>query len=147
MKDLAAVSLRQPVRIFVNSNTDVAPYLRQEFVRIRPNKEGDREAVVAGRYKHTYNVVIHHAVILHAVRKGVLHVSSHLLVCRFSSPDKNISGPRDVFHSDKKTSSQAAYFVGTDGTEGRRIARRTEPEPEAGEPQVSYEHNRLIPFW
>lgn len=53
MKDLAAVSLKQPVRIFVNSNTDVAPYLRQEFVRIRPNKEGDREAVVAGGDKNT----------------------------------------------------------------------------------------------
>lgn len=48
MKDLASVSLKQPVRIFVNSNTDVAPYLRQEFVRIRPAREGDREAVVAG---------------------------------------------------------------------------------------------------
>lgn len=50
VKDLAAVSLKQPVRIFVNSNTDVAPFLRQEFVRIRPHREGDREAVVAGRY-------------------------------------------------------------------------------------------------
>lgn len=54
VKDLAAVSLKQPVRIFVNSNTDVAPFLRQEFVRIRPNKEGDREAVVAGRYSQHY---------------------------------------------------------------------------------------------
>lgn len=48
VKDLAAVSLKEPVRIFVNSNTDVAPFLRQEFVRIRANREGDREAVVAG---------------------------------------------------------------------------------------------------
>lgn len=48
VKDLASVSLKQPVRIFVNSNTDVAPYLRQEFVRIRQSREGDREAVVAG---------------------------------------------------------------------------------------------------
>uniref|UniRef100_A0AAR2LM16 RNA helicase n=1 Tax=Pygocentrus nattereri TaxID=42514 RepID=A0AAR2LM16_PYGNA len=47
VKDLASVSLKQPVRIFVNSNTDVAPYLRQEFVRIRPAREGDREAIVA----------------------------------------------------------------------------------------------------
>ncbi|KAK6319680.1 hypothetical protein J4Q44_G00108910 [Coregonus suidteri] len=47
LKDLASISLKQPVRIFVNCNTDVAPYLRQEFVRIRPARKGDREAVVA----------------------------------------------------------------------------------------------------
>ncbi|CAK6981966.1 probable ATP-dependent RNA helicase DDX27 isoform X1 [Scomber scombrus] len=54
VKDLAAVSLKQPIRIFVNSNTDVAPYLRQEFVRIRPNREGDREAVVAALLTRTF---------------------------------------------------------------------------------------------
>ena len=48
VKNLASVSLKNPVRIFVNSNTDVAPFLRQEFIRIRPNREGDREAIVAG---------------------------------------------------------------------------------------------------
>lgn len=41
-----------------------------------------------------------------------------------------------MFHPDKKTSSQAPYSVGPDGTEGWRTTRRTEPEPEAGEPQV-----------
>ncbi|XP_068171424.1 probable ATP-dependent RNA helicase DDX27 [Antennarius striatus] len=54
VKDLAAVSLKQPIRIFVNSNTDVAPFLRQEFVRIRVNKEGDREAVVAALLTRTF---------------------------------------------------------------------------------------------
>ncbi|KAM9813407.1 putative ATP-dependent RNA helicase DDX27 [Neosynchiropus ocellatus] len=54
VKDLAAVSLKEPIRIFVNSNTDVAPYLRQEFVRIRPNREGDREAVVAALLTRTF---------------------------------------------------------------------------------------------
>ena len=48
MKDLAAVSLNEPVKVFVNENTDVALNLRQEFVRIRENREGDREAIVAG---------------------------------------------------------------------------------------------------
>uniref|UniRef100_A0A674BB44 RNA helicase n=1 Tax=Salmo trutta TaxID=8032 RepID=A0A674BB44_SALTR len=54
VKDLASVSLKQPVRIFVNSNTDVAPYLRQEFVRIRPAREGDREAIVAALLTRTF---------------------------------------------------------------------------------------------
>ncbi|KAM8868054.1 putative ATP-dependent RNA helicase DDX27 [Synchiropus picturatus] len=54
VKDLAAISLKEPIRIFVNSNTDVAPYLRQEFVRIRANREGDREAVVAALLTRTF---------------------------------------------------------------------------------------------
>ncbi|MCI4375260.1 hypothetical protein PGIGA_G00107320 [Pangasianodon gigas] len=54
VKDLASVSLKQPVRIFVNSNTDVAPYLRQEFVRIRAAREGDREAIVAALLTRTF---------------------------------------------------------------------------------------------
>ncbi|XP_070657959.1 probable ATP-dependent RNA helicase DDX27 isoform X1 [Bos indicus] len=52
VKDLASVSLKNPIRIFVNSNTDVAPFLRQEFIRIRPNREGDREAIVAVEAPH-----------------------------------------------------------------------------------------------
>ncbi|KAG5274645.1 hypothetical protein AALO_G00138560 [Alosa alosa] len=54
VKDLATVSLKQPVRIFVNSNTDVATLLRQEFVRIRPVREGDREAIVAALLTRTF---------------------------------------------------------------------------------------------
>ncbi|XP_060597601.1 probable ATP-dependent RNA helicase DDX27 [Ruditapes philippinarum] len=47
VKDLAAVSLNKPVKVFINENTDTALGLRQEFIRIRGNKEGDREAIVA----------------------------------------------------------------------------------------------------
>lgn len=36
------------MRLFVDSNTDVADNLRQEFVRIKSKKEGDREAIVTG---------------------------------------------------------------------------------------------------
>ncbi|XP_029467632.1 probable ATP-dependent RNA helicase DDX27 isoform X2 [Rhinatrema bivittatum] len=54
VKDLVSVSLKNPVRIFVNSNTDVAPFLRQEFVRIRPNREGDREAIVSALLTRTF---------------------------------------------------------------------------------------------
>jgi ATP-dependent RNA helicase DDX27 len=48
VEDLAAVSLKEPVKVFVNQATDVAFNLRQEFIRIRENREGDREAIVAG---------------------------------------------------------------------------------------------------
>ncbi|KFP03951.1 putative ATP-dependent RNA helicase DDX27, partial [Calypte anna] len=54
VKDLASVSLKNPTRIFVNSNTDVAPFLRQEFVRIRPSREGDREAIVSALLTRTF---------------------------------------------------------------------------------------------
>ncbi|KAH7728524.1 DEAD box protein box polypeptide 27 [Aphelenchoides avenae] len=47
IEDLARMSLNKPVRLFINDNTDTAMNLRQEFVRIRENKEEDREAVVA----------------------------------------------------------------------------------------------------
>ena len=54
MKDLAAVSLNKPVRVFVSENTDVALGLRQEFIRVRANREGDREAIVAGSHCYIF---------------------------------------------------------------------------------------------
>ncbi|XP_025114812.1 probable ATP-dependent RNA helicase DDX27 [Pomacea canaliculata] len=52
--DLAAVSLKDPVKVFVNQNTDIALGLRQEFIRIRENREGDREAIVAALVTRTF---------------------------------------------------------------------------------------------
>ncbi|XP_071085295.1 probable ATP-dependent RNA helicase DDX27 [Haliotis cracherodii] len=54
VKDLAAVSLKNPVKVFMNENTDVALGLRQEFIRIRPNREGDREAIVSALVTRTF---------------------------------------------------------------------------------------------
>ena len=48
MEELVRLSLKHPVRLFVDSNMDVADNLRQEFVRIKSKKEGDREAIVTG---------------------------------------------------------------------------------------------------
>ena len=48
VEELANLSLNQPVRLFVDNNTDVAYNLRQEFVRIRSNRENDRLAIVTG---------------------------------------------------------------------------------------------------
>ena len=48
VEELVRLSLNHPVRLFVDSNMDVADNLRQEFVRIKAKKEGDREAIVTG---------------------------------------------------------------------------------------------------
>ena len=42
------LSLNRPVRLFVDSNNDVAGNLRQEFVRVKEKKERDREAIITG---------------------------------------------------------------------------------------------------
>ncbi|XP_041376126.1 probable ATP-dependent RNA helicase DDX27 [Gigantopelta aegis] len=54
VQELAAVSLKDPVKVFVNENTDMALGLRQEFVRIRPHREGDREAIVSALVSRTF---------------------------------------------------------------------------------------------
>ncbi|KAL5111668.1 putative ATP-dependent RNA helicase DDX27 [Taenia crassiceps] len=47
VRELATVSLKNPVRIFFNQPTAVANRLDQEFVRIRSHREGDRDAILA----------------------------------------------------------------------------------------------------
>ena len=48
VEELVRLSLNRPVRLFVDGNTDTAQNLRQEFVRIKAKKEGDREAIITG---------------------------------------------------------------------------------------------------
>ncbi|XP_049289753.1 probable ATP-dependent RNA helicase DDX27 [Anopheles funestus] len=55
VKDLAAVSLKKPVKIFVNNNQTVAFNLRQEFIRIREGREDDREAILAALVCRTFH--------------------------------------------------------------------------------------------
>lgn len=55
VKDLAAVSLDKPVKVFVNTNQTVAFNLRQEFIRIREDKEGDRESILAALVCRTFH--------------------------------------------------------------------------------------------
>ncbi|XP_055951190.1 probable ATP-dependent RNA helicase DDX27 [Argiope bruennichi] len=54
VKDLAAAVLKKPVKIFINNNTEVAMNLHQEFIRIRPNREADREAIVVALLSRTF---------------------------------------------------------------------------------------------
>ena len=48
MEELTGLSLNQPIKLFIDHNTDVARSLHQEFVRIRANRENDRLAIIAG---------------------------------------------------------------------------------------------------
>lgn len=54
VEELATLSLNQPVRLFVDNNTDVAHNLRQEFVRIRKNREEDRLAIITALCSRTF---------------------------------------------------------------------------------------------
>ncbi|VDM53009.1 unnamed protein product [Angiostrongylus costaricensis] len=52
--ELASMSLKKPVKIFINENTETALKLRQEFIRIRAGRETDREAIVSGLVTRTF---------------------------------------------------------------------------------------------
>lgn len=55
VQDLVRLSLNHPVRVFVDSNTDTASNLSQEFVRIKSKKEDEREAIVAALCCRTFS--------------------------------------------------------------------------------------------
>lgn len=55
VKSLASVSLSRPIKVFVNNNQTVAFNLRQEFIRIRDGKEGDREPILAALICRTFH--------------------------------------------------------------------------------------------
>ncbi|XKL59284.1 hypothetical protein PGB90_000300 [Kerria lacca] len=54
VNDLISVCLTRPVKIFVDSNQDVAFNLRQEFVRLREGKESDRDAILTALVCRTF---------------------------------------------------------------------------------------------
>lgn len=61
MEELARLSLHEPLRVFVDSNTDTADNLQQEFVRIRTSRESNREAILTGNLIQTY--IMSHSII------------------------------------------------------------------------------------
>lgn len=54
VNELALVSLKSPVKIFVDSNKAVAWNLRQEFLRIRPAHESKQEAILVALLTRTF---------------------------------------------------------------------------------------------
>ncbi|XP_042321134.1 probable ATP-dependent RNA helicase DDX27 isoform X2 [Sceloporus undulatus] len=113
VKDLASVSLKNPVRIFVNSNTDVAPFLRQEFVRIRPSREGDREAIVAALLTRTF---LDHVMLFTQTKKQAhrLHILLGLLGLQVGELHGNLSQAQRLEALRRFKDEQIDVLVATD---------------------------------
>lgn len=75
IENLAQMSLKNPVRLFINENTDVAANLNQEFIRIRESREEDREAIVASLVKRTFTS---HTIIFVSTKHGCQRLAAIL---------------------------------------------------------------------
>ncbi|NXG55464.1 DDX27 helicase, partial [Hemiprocne comata] len=113
VKDLASVSLKNPTRIFVNSNTDVAPFLRQEFIRIRPNREGDREAIVSALLTRTF---LDHVMLFTQTKKQAhrMHILLGLMGLRVGELHGNLSQAQRLEALRRFKDEQIDILVATD---------------------------------
>lgn len=113
VKDLAAVSLRNPVKVFVNENTDVALGLRQEFIRIRPNREGDREAIIGALVSRTFR---DHCIVFIQTKKQAhrMHIILGLLGINVGELHGNLSQAQRLDALKKFRDSEIDVLLATD---------------------------------
>ncbi|XP_045473248.1 probable ATP-dependent RNA helicase DDX27 [Harmonia axyridis] len=110
---LAAVSLTKPVRLFVDSNTQVAFNLRQEFVKIRSEKEGDREPILAALVCRIFR---EHTMIFVQTKKQAhrLHVLLGLLGVKVAELHGNLTQPQRLDALDRFKKKEVDILVATD---------------------------------
>ncbi|XP_015586769.1 probable ATP-dependent RNA helicase DDX27 [Cephus cinctus] len=113
VKDLAAVSLDKPVKVFVDSNQDVAFNLRQEFVRIRSDREGDREAILAALICRTFH---DHAMVFVQTKKQAhrLHILLGLLGVKVGELHGNLTQPQRLENLRKFKDEEIDVLLATD---------------------------------
>ncbi|XP_076644360.1 dead-box helicase Rs1 [Halictus rubicundus] len=113
VKDLAAVSLDKPVKVFVDSNQDVAFNLRQEFIRIRKEREGDREAILAALICRTFH---DHAMVFVQTKKQAhrLHILLGLLGVKVQELHGNLTQPQRLENLSKFKNEEIDILLATD---------------------------------
>lgn len=111
VEDLAAVSLVKPLRLFVDSNKDVAFNLRQEFLRIR--NEEDREAILAALVVRTFH---NHCIIFVQTKKQAhrLHILLGLLGLKVAELHGNLTQPQRLEALQKFKDGAVDFLIATD---------------------------------
>ncbi|XP_017471580.1 PREDICTED: probable ATP-dependent RNA helicase DDX27 [Rhagoletis zephyria] len=113
VKDLAAVSLNKPVKVFVNNNQQVAFNLRQEFIRIREDKEGDREPILASLICRTFH---DHCMVFVQTKKQAhrLHILLGLLGVHAGELHGNLTQQQRLESLKKFKEEQIDVLIATD---------------------------------
>lgn len=113
VESLAAVSLNKPVRLFVDSNREVAFNLRQEFVRIRSEHEADREPMLAALVCRTFR---QHCMVFVQTKKQAhrLHILLGLLGVKVGELHGNLTQPQRLDALEKFKTKTVDVLVATD---------------------------------
>lgn len=113
VKDLAAVSLDKPIKVFVDNNQTVAFNLRQEFIRIREDRESDREALLVALVCRTFH---DHAMVFVQTKKQAhrLHILLGLFGIRAGELHGNLTQQQRLESLKQFKDEQIDILVATD---------------------------------